>query len=358
MRLTTVVGARPQFVKVAALSRAIANLDQADGTAPAIVQRLVDTGQHYDDSLSRIFFEEFSIPAPDTSLHVGSGSHGVQTGKMLCLLEEEFVRTRPDAVLVFGDTNSTLAAALAAAKLCLPVVHVEAGLRSFERAMPEEINRTVTDHLSCHLFCPSQAAAQNLEREGINSGVHVVGDILHDCLQDTLRRVGLSGPVSGAGEYALATVHRPASLERNNLNIILAAFGKLIQGGLRVVLPVHPRTHVALRDYVLPPGLELIEPLSHLGIIELMLNARTVITDSGGLQREAYWLGVPCVTIRKTTEWQETTIGGWNVVTGYDLDAIASAAVRPRPVLPREEDPGRGSAAERIVADLVSALRG
>jgi UDP-GlcNAc3NAcA epimerase len=297
---------------------------------------LLHTGQHYDAALSDRFFEELPLPAPDHALGVGSGTHAEQTGRMLMGIEHVIACERPDVVLVYGDTNSTLAGALAAAKCHVPVAHVEAGLRSFNRRMPEEINRVLTDQLSSVLFCPSTGAAANLEREGIRDGVHVVGDVMAEALQqfgaryrhDT-RVVEKIGVVPG--EYALLTVHRAENTDDpSRLSGILDALEQL---GETVVFPAHPRVlgAIARLGAVVSPNVRVCEPLGYADMIALEAHARVVLTDSGGVQKEAYWLGVPCVTLRDETEWVETLATGWNVLAGAVPARIVAAARRAAP---------------------------
>ncbi|MEK3883091.1 non-hydrolyzing UDP-N-acetylglucosamine 2-epimerase [Paenibacillus sp. PL2-23] len=324
MKIATVVGARPQFVKAAPLSRAIRQHHQ---------ELLIHTGQHYDPSLSDVFFQELGLPAPDIELGAGSGSHGSQTARMLAGIEEVLIRETPDLVLVYGDTNSTLAGSLAAAKLHIPVAHVEAGLRSFNRRMPEETNRVLTDHMSSILFCPTDDAAANLRREGISKHVHMVGDIMCDAVlafrpiagkQSTiLSRLGLSPK-----RYNVATVHRNENTDsESNLRHILTALARLDRP---VVLPLHPRARFFLRKWTMESLLEasnliVTEPLSYLDMLHLTGNAHAVLTDSGGLQKEAYLLRVPCVTMRRETEWVETVAHGWNRLAAADTNRIWEA---------------------------------
>jgi UDP-N-acetylglucosamine 2-epimerase len=329
LRIITVVGARPQFVKAAAVSRAIA-LHNQNGLGAPIDERIVHTGQHYDDNMSRAFFDELDIPRPMVNLEVGSGRHGRQTGLMLERIEDILLEQKPDWVLVYGDTNSTLAGALAAAKLHLPVAHVEAGLRSYNRQMPEEINRLVADSLSSLLFCPSETARRNLAREGITRGVHVVGDVMYDSLlfhrslaerkSDVLARLGLEPK-----QYYLATVHRAENTdEPARLAGVIEALCSL---SLPVVLPLHPRTRKTLGPALadLNGNVRAIEPVPYLDMLMLERSARVVLTDSGGVQKEAYWLGVPCVTLRDETEWVELVETGWNRIAGVHGESIVTA---------------------------------
>ena len=352
MRVVTVVGARPQFVKAAPVSRALRR---------AHAEVLVHTGQHYDREMSDLFFAELEIPRPDYELGVGSGPHGWQTGQMLMRLEEVLQAERPDYVVVYGDTNSTLAAALAAVKLQVPLAHVEAGLRSFNRAMPEEHNRVLTDHCAGLLFCPTQTAVELLGREGIVSGVHLVGDVMFDAAlqhgafalqRSTLRRdLGLDGR-----PYALATLHRPYNTDDGTrLRQVLAGLGAL---GQPVVFPVHPRTRAALarHDIAAPASVLAIDPIGYLDMLALEQSASLILTDSGGVQKEAYYFAVPCVTLRPETEWVETVAAGWNRLAWGDAAVVVEAARRPWPVDPPLPVFGDGRAAERIVARLESAI--
>jgi len=350
VRVVSVVGARPQFIKCAPLSRALrARYDEV----------LVHTGQHYDPEMSDVFFEELRIPPPDHHLGVGSGSHAEQTGAMLVRIERVLLDERPDLVLVYGDTNSTLAGALAAAKLAIPVAHVEAGLRSFDRTMPEELNRVLTDHVSALLFCPTPTAVQNLAREGIREGVRLTGDIMADALafnrdladatSTVLERLGLAPE-----GYLVLTVHRASNTDDpERLKAILGAVGEV---DLSVVFPVHPRTRHALAQngIALPENVIAVEPQGYLDMLRLMGAARRILTDSGGVQKEAYLLGVPCITLRDTTEWVETVELGWNVLVGVSPAAIIAAVERLAPTRERPPVYGDGRAAGAIV-DAIGA---
>lgn len=345
MRFLTVIGARPQFIKAGPLSRALRERHE---------EILVHTGQHYDPGMSDVFFEELGIPTPDHALGIGGGSHGEQTGAMLPALEMVMRQHAPDVVLVYGDTNSTLAGALAASKLNIPVAHIEAGLRSFNRAMPEEVNRVVTDHVSSFLFAPSERSRAQLEREGITSGVHVVGDIMLDVILESRERAARSAYPGALGlarkGYYLATVHRAENTDDSQrLRNIVAALGELDKP---VVLPMHPRTRARMATLALEPGpnVRVIEPVGYLDMVRLQSDAACVLTDSGGLQKEAYYLAVPCVTLRDQTEWVETVAAGWNVLASAEDGGIAeavrhvTAVSRPRPDLY-----GMGNSAQRIV---------
>jgi UDP-GlcNAc3NAcA epimerase len=353
VKIATVIGARPQFVKAAPVSRALRRRHQ---------ERIIHTGQHYDACLSQRFFEELAIPDPDYNLGVGSGGHGEQTGAMLAGIEAALCEDRYDVVLVYGDTNSTLAGALAAAKLHLPVAHVEAGLRSFNRRMPEEVNRVVADHVSDLLFCPTEASVRNLSAEGIVRGVHLVGDVMHDALRERLA-AGLSAdrvlaPLGLApGRYVLATVHRAENTDDpERLGSILGALLALDEP---VLFPLHPRTRAALDRFGLAGTtrchVHLVEPLGFSDMVAAEQHARVVVTDSGGVQKEASWLGVPCVTVREETEWVETVESGWNVLAGSDPATIVRAVRDARPpTTPAVPDPE--SASERIRAVLEGCL--
>jgi UDP-GlcNAc3NAcA epimerase len=348
--VVSVVGNRPQFVKQAPLALELAG---------RVALVTVDTGQHYDAELQRVFYQELSLARPDHRLEVGSGSHAETTARVLERLEPVLLDVRPDAVVVYGDTDSTLAAALAAAKLRIPVVHVEAGLRSYDRAMPEETNRVLVDAVSALLACPSPVAAANLRREGIVEGVEVVGDVMVDAarifgpLSDraagVVRELGLA-----PGGYVLATVHRAANTEPGALSRVVEALSAI---DLPVVVPLHPRTRAAMErdDLSFDSGVRLAPPLGYLEFTALLRAARVVATDSGGVQKEAYLHGVPCLTLRRETEWTETVDEGWNRLVGLDPEAIAEGVERP----PRGEGPrtayGDGFAAGRI-ASLVAAL--
>lgn len=330
MKIVTVVGARPQFIKAAAVSRAIRDGNKKGGEL--IAEVLVHTGQHFDDSMSSVFFDELDIPAPDYNLGVSSLPHGAMTGRMLEKLEVVFAKEEPDWVLVYGDTNSTLAAALAAVKLHLPVAHVEAGLRSNNMRMPEEINRIISDRISTMLFCPTAQAVENLHAESITKNVYDVGDVMYDVVlhhRETARaRTSLSKWGLESGNYALCTVHRAENTDdRERLTGILRAL-KHIATELPIVFPVHPRTKKLLSDF---PWFEqdkrllLIEPVSYLDMVRLESDARIILTDSGGVQKEAYFHKVPCLTLREETEWVETVRMGWNVLCGSDTNRIISA---------------------------------
>lgn len=349
-RVVTVVGARPQFIKAAPMCRALRQAGHSEF--------LLHTGQHYDPEMSRRFFEELDIPTPDVNLDVGSGSHANQTARMMTGIEDVLLAQTPDAVVLYGDTNSTLAGALAAAKLQVPIAHVEAGLRSFDRSMPEEINRIVTDRLSSLLWAPGQTAVDNLRSEGLTTGVELVGDIMVDALQATIARAGGDAVLARLGlrerGYLVATIHRAANADAVPLQSIVTAFGRLSE---TVIWPIHPRMRARMDALGLQPSpnVRMVAPLGHLEMIALVRHARRVLTDSGGLQKEAYWLEVPCITLRDTTEWVETVAAGWNTLVGSDAAKIVKAVER---VAPGSDHPvlyGDGMTAARCVASLERA---
>jgi UDP-GlcNAc3NAcA epimerase len=347
MRVLTVVGARPQFIKAAPVSRILRRTHD---------EYLLHTGQHYDEAMSDLFFRQLGIPAPDRNLEVGSGPHGAQTGAMLAGIESVALEYRPDWVLVYGDTNSTLAGALAGAKLHVPVAHVESGLRSHDRNMPEEVNRVVADHLATLLLCPTQTSVSNLAREGITDGVHLVGDVMFDAFEQNLhvaeRSIGiLDGLGLRAGAYALLTVHRAENVDQpERLRSILAG---VAASEMTTVFPVHPRTRKALG--AVASNVRVVDPVGYLEMLVLEKNAMVVVTDSGGVQKEAFFAGRPCVTVRSTTEWTETVDAGWNVLVGTDAAAIAERMRGFRPMTERPMFFGDGHAAERIVDALSAA---
>jgi len=365
IRLLTIVGARPQIIKAAAISSAVRTQ-----FAGQIEERILHTGQHYDDNMSEMFFRELGIPAPDYNLHVGSGSHAEQTGKMMVGIEKVLKDAQYDAVLVYGDTNSTLAAAVSASKLQVPVFHVEAGLRSYNRTMPEEINRVVCDQLSTILFAPTQTAVDNLQKEGVpmrNQKVVLSGDVMYDnsmyfsamadVQSDIIERLGLS-----YRQFVLATIHRPANTDNpENLKSILRALSDIAAKGMDVVLPLHPRTKKRIEDLGLEIAdfrLKVIEPASFFEIIRLEKNAAIVMTDSGGVQKEAFFYGTPCVILRPETEWVEIVEAGAGIIADADYERIMAAyeALVNKPV----QFPalfGDGHASEKILQEILMYLR-
>lgn len=355
MKIVSIIGARPQFIKCAPVSRELRHVAQ---------EVLVHTGQHYDLEMSGVFFSELGIPEPDYNLGVGSGFHGQQTGEMLSKVEEILLKEHPDAVLVYGDTNSTLAGALAAAKLHVPVAHVEAGLRSFNRRMPEEINRVITDHLSNLLLCPTETSVGNLRQEGVSTGVHLVGDVMYDALMDSVERAKQLSTILDRlklepRRYLVVTVHRAENTDHlSRLEEILTAFSSLANSGRTIVFPVHPRTRKQLGklSFNCPERLLMIDPVPYLDMVLLEAQAQLIATDSGGIQKEAYWLGVPCITIRQETEWVETVDSGWNCLVGTNPDHIVNAAHKAKPGSHNSWLWSRGEAS-KTVARLVSQCR-
>lgn len=360
--LVSVVGARPQFVKLAPIVRAI---EQQNGCS----HRIVHTGQHYDDKMSTSFFEQLHLPMPDLNLNVGSASHGAQTALMLSRLEEYLLKEKPRALLTFGDTNSTLAAALTAAKLHVPAAHVEAGLRSFNRAMPEEINRLVADHCCDRLYAPTPRAMVNLEKENLVERAVLTGDVMLDAMHDNiaiaraksqaLHEYGLE-----RDKFGLVTVHRPVNTTGEALMTLLNALEHIADNHLALLFPVHPRTQRVLKglDYQAGANLQLIDPVPYLDIIALIEAAAVVITDSGGVQKEAAFLGTPCLTMRDETEWTETVDLGVNRLVGDNglnlIEAISTSRCREEIFDKKVQDGivkhyGTGNAAELIVRDCM-----
>lgn len=331
MKIVSIIGVRPQFIKAAMLSRAIRQHNKS-GSSPKIEEILVHTGQHYDYEMSQIFFDQLEISKPDYHLEIGSGTHGSQTGKMLECIEVTLIKEKPDIVLVYGDTNSTLAGALAAAKLHIPVGHVEGGMRSFNRKMPEEINRVIIDHIATWHFCPNETAVANLKKEGVTEGVYLTGDVMFDSImlyKSVAEKKSVVLKKLGLKSHALATLHRPENTDnKKNLRSILEALSQLSKK-IPVVLPLHPRTKKAISaaglESFLKNGITITEPMPYIDILKLESSASVILTDSGGMQKEAYWLGVPCVTMREETEWIETTRNQRNIIVGANTEKIVGA---------------------------------
>ncbi len=349
MKIVSIVGTRPEFIQAAPVSLALRREHH---------EVLVHTGQHYDDAMSRIFFEDLDLPAPDYHLGVGSGPHGRQTGEMMAGLEEILQKERPDLVIVRGDTNSTLAGALAAVKLHIPLAHIEAGERSFNKHMPEEINRLVTDRVADLHFCITRRAVKHLAREGITEGIFFVGDVMLDAARLYLPRALERAPALlerlgvQPGGYLLATVHRAGNTDDpGRLAGIMAGLNAIPEP---IVFPVHPRTRQAIARYGVPaaPHIRMIEPVGYLDMLALEAHARMILTDSGGVQREAYFLGIPCLTLREETELMETVEVGWNRLVGTDPRRIVEGWRFFRPSGLRPPLFGDGHAAERIAAIL------
>jgi len=354
MKVLTVIGNRPQFIKAAAVSPHLRREQE---------EILVHTGQHFDDSLSAVFFEELGLPAPDRQLGIALGSASSQTSRMLAALEPVLAAEAPDAVLVYGDTNSTLAGALAGAQARVPVAHVEAGMRSFDRTMPEELNRVLTDHAASLLLCSAAGAVENLRREAVAGHVELVGDVMVDvamAIQPQARERADLVEARGLhpGEYLLATAHRAGNVDDPDR---LRRLVELLVGlPLPVLLPLHPRTAARLRDAGLTqrlaaaPGVTLTEPLGYFELTALLCQARAAVTDSGGLQKEAYLAGVPCITLRANTEWTETVELGWNVLVDLDVQQALAALERAVPEAAPPPVYGDGHAGERVVAALTT----
>ena len=349
MKIVSVVGARPQFIKASPVSKELRKKHH---------EILIHTGQHYDFELSQLFFDELKIPEPDYNLGVGSASHGEQTGEMLKRIEEVLLKENPDFVLVYGDTNSTLSGALAAVKLHIPVGHVEAGLRSFDKSMPEEVNRVLTDHCSTLLFAPTKTAVENLKKEGITDGVYFTGDVMYDALSECVDSSKNSKILEQLDlkpkNYLLATIHRPSNTDNPiNLKNILGAFSEVKE---TIVFPVHPRTEkfitVHRLDNKIKDNVILTKPLGYIEFICLEKNAKKILTDSGGVQKGAYWFKVPCITLRDTTEWVETVKDGWNVLVGANKEKIIKMVNEFEPEGKQKNVFGDGKASKRICEAL------
>lgn len=352
MKIITVVGARPQFIKAAAVSNVIRKKYD---------EILIHTGQHYDKNMSKIFFEELNIPNPDYNLEVGSGNHGSQTGTMLIKLEEIYLKEKPDMVLVYGDTNSTLAGALVASKLLIPVAHVEAGLRSFNMAMPEEQNRILTDHISNKLFAPTEIAVNNLHSEGINKDVYNVGDVMYDAVlyfkKIAKKKSALMNELNlKENQYILATIHRAENT--NDISRLKNIIEALNESDVKIILPMHPRTKKYIENYGLCIGenISVIDPIGYLDMINLEMHAQKIVTDSGGVQKEAFFMNKPCITMRDQTEWVETVENGWNVIVGTDKNKIVYNIKNYHPQKKQENIFGDGNAAEKILSVLSNGI--
>ena len=362
INIITITGTRPQFVKAAMVSRAIINHNR--NSRHPVEEKILHTGQHYDETMSDIFFEKLNIPHPSWHLNCGRGSHAEMTAAMLIEIEKVLQENRPDYVLVYGDTNSTLAGALAAAKLHIPVVHVEAGLRSFNRQMPEEINRVLTDHLSSWLFCPTYAAIHHLKHEGITEGVVHTGDVMYDAalafgeIAEQTSTI-LTSLQLNSKQFYLCTVHRAENTDRKErLSQIIQALIYIARPDCPVIFPLHPRTKKQLHTWRLFSKIEtnkscrLIDPVDYLDMIQLEKHAKTILTDSGGIQKEAYFHRTPCITLRDETEWVETIASGWNQLAGYRLENILqclSKSVQQTDI----EEYGDGHAADKIIQTLL-----
>ena len=345
MKIVSIVGVRPQFIKCSPVSKELRRDHQ---------EILVHTGQHYDYEMSQLFFEELGIPKPDYTLDVGSGLQGAQTGEMLIKIEKVLIKEKPHFVLVYGDTNSTIAGALAAVKLHIPVGHIEAGLRSFDTSMPEEINRILTDHASDILFVPTKTAVENLKKEGISDRVHLTGDVMYDALLHNIKIAEKSNILEmlhvTSKDYFLVTIHRQSNTDdAENLSNILNALSQ-VEG--KVLFPVHPRTQKFIKTYGLEEKIKdnvsLVKPVGYIDFLWLEKNAKKILTDSGGIQKEAYLLKIPCITLRENTEWVETIEDGWNVLVGADTEKITEAAKSFTPPQKQSNHFGDGKASEKI----------
>lgn len=353
MKVLTVIGARPQFIKAATVSNKIRKNN---------TEILVHTGQHYDNNMSDIFFEELGIPKPDYNLSIGSSNHGHQTGSMMIALEEIYLKEKPDMVLVYGDTNSTLAGALCASKLLIPVSHVEAGLRSFNKAMPEEQNRILTDHISDLLFVPTLTAENNLKAENITKGVYNTGDVMYDAINLFKERAKeMSNIVEkldlAPESYILSTIHRAENT--NSIERLTSIIGALSNCNEKIILPLHPRTKKFIQEYNLPIGenVTIIDPVGYLEMISLENNSKKILTDSGGVQKEAYFLKKPCITMRDETEWVETVNNGWNTIVGSDSNKILDAIANFNPTGNPPSAFGEGNTSE-IITNIIQKYIG
>ena len=331
MKIATVVGARPQFIKASAISRCIRQQFSSKMT-----EVMIHTGQHFDVNMSDVFFEDLEIPKPKYHLNIAGGNHGAMTGRMMEGIEDVLMAEKPDMVLVYGDTNSTLAGALVASKIHIPIAHIEAGLRSFNRRMPEEINRVMTDHLSTHLFCPTTHAVNNLKCEGISRNVHQVGDVMYDVALYFAKKAKAQSRILSKlnlleKQYVLVTCHRAENTDdKNCLENILKALVEIAKN-IKVVFPIHPRTLKCINHYQLShylPSICLVDPLPYLDLVALQRDAKAILTDSGGVQKEAFFYQVPCITMRAETEWVETVELGWNSLVGTDVDKMVSTVTQ------------------------------
>ncbi|MDP0501747.1 MAG: UDP-N-acetylglucosamine 2-epimerase (non-hydrolyzing) [Verrucomicrobiota bacterium JB022] len=371
LKILTIVGARPQFVKAATFSRAVREYNAQLGDRVAVEEAIIHTGQHYDSNLSQVFFDELDIPKPAKNLELGGGGHGQQTGRMLEALEKEMLERKPDVVLVYGDTNSTLAGALAAAKLHIPLAHVEAGLRSFNRRMPEEINRVLTDELSKWCFCPTRDSAVNLYREGIYDGVHVVGDVMYDGVlyyADKIANEGRAAKIREEnklpdGDLILSTLHRAENTDcPDRLRAAIRVLNHLADESAPVVLPLHPRTNGAIEkafhgENPFSERVHRIAPLAYLDLLSLLRECKLVATDSGGLQKEAHFLQKPCLTLRDETEWGETLANQCNQLVDLSTDPVPQIeAALNRTTGPWNRPYGQGDAARQILTHLLDSF--
>jgi len=349
MKIISVIGARPQFIKCAPVSKELRKNN---------FEILIHTGQHYDYEMSKLFFDQLEIPEPDYNLGIGSLSHGEQIGRMLIELEKIFLKEKPDIVIIYGDTNSTLAGALASGKLKIPTGHIEAGLRSFDKTMPEEINRVIADHISNFLFVPTKTAVYNLKNEGIFKQVFLVGDVMYDALKQNMKIAKKSKILKNLDiqpkNYFLTTIHRPSNTDNIlNLSNILEVFSSTHE---KIVFPIHPRTENFIKKHGLEKkigeNISIIKPVSYFDFVWLEKNAKKILTDSGGIQKEAYLLKVPCITLRENTEWIETIKDGWNILVGAHKKKILDAMNNFKPSGKQRNHFGNGDASRKIVKIL------
>lgn len=355
-KILTIIGARPQFIKAFLISRQLKK--------KRIREVVVHTGQHYDYNMSGVFFSQFDMPCPNYNLGISSKSSTSQVGRMLLGLEKVMIKERPDLVLVYGDTNSTLAGALAAAQMRIKLAHVEAGLRSYNKSMPEEINRIITDKVADILFCPTKTSRDNLRKEGIEKNVHLVGDVMYDSLKLFIKGYSKAPLKGNKADYILSTLHRAHNTQNLiNLRRIFKALGSL---GERIIMPLHPRTKKAIRKFKIKimPNIQVINPVSYAKMLELEINSKAIITDSGGVQKEAFIIGRPCITLREETEWVETVNTGRNILVGSNTNKIKAAfnKLTKNKALRRSVNPdkfyGAGDSYKKIVSILMTFLKG
>ena len=344
MKIATIVGARPQFIKYACLYNDLRK--EYD-------EILIHTGQHYDYEMSKIFFDQFHIPTPNYNLNIHENTHGKQTGKMIIEIEKILLKEKPDLTLVFGDTNSTLAGALTSTKLHIPTAHIEAGLRSFDREMPEEINRVLTDHMSEILFAPTKYAMQNLKNEGIKKNIYNVGDLMYDLLMQLTHLIEKSNILEKLNiqskKYILFTLHRQSNTDNiKNITTILSSLSSIDEN---IIFPIHPRTFKKIKEYNVNVGknIKIIKPLGYIDFLSLEKNAKKIITDSGGIQKEAYIFKVPCITLREDTEWVETVDDDWNILVGSNKEKIINAINNFSPNNKQFNHYGNGNANKKII---------
>lgn len=370
MKVVTIIGARPQFIKASAISNAIMNYNKSISLKRDGIQEIiVHTGQHFHPNMSEIFFSELQMPEPNYNLGINNKTHGAMTGRMLEKIEKILLQEKPDLTLIYGDTNSTLAGALASVKLKTKIAHVEAGLRSFNRRMPEENNRVIADHCADYLFCTSKVAVSNLKKEGIINGkngkrVFLTGDVMYDVLLKYLKNCENSSKIFSTNKlvkqhYVLVTIHRAENTDDvTNLTSILHGLEMIAATGMKVVIPIHPRTEQKVKEYgIKVNGLNFIPSVGYLDLLNLQKNAKMILTDSGGIQKEAYWLSVPCITLRKETEWTETVVSKWNRLVGSDEKRIYRSFSNTTKPKRHPNFYGDGRSANRIIAEIVRLFK-